>query len=322
MRETQLRVGEARVDGSPVPATGDTLRLRRRLRRAAFVTAGLGSGLAILVLLGLAGLYVGAAVRLNRRYDVQPQAVVVPTTAEAVEYGRQRYSVYCAGCHGDNLAGTAFFDDPALGRIPARNLTAGTGGVGGQYTDADWVRAIRHGVSREGKPLLVMPADALKHLSDADLGAIIAYVKRAASVDNDLGHYAITPLAHVLISAGAFGNVISAESIDHRASPPAAPPRAVSAAYGQYLVDTVGCRACHGAALSGGKDPNPQAPPAPNLTPGGALRSWNEATFITSIRTRQSPFMPFKDLSHLSDDELKALWLYLQSLPSKETGKS
>ena len=38
------------------------------------------------------------------------------------------------------------------------------------------------------------------------------------------------------------------------------------------------------------------------------------------MRTRDSPFMPFKDIGRMTDDELKALWLYLRSLPPKARG--
>jgi hypothetical protein len=32
-----------------------------------------------------------------------------------------------------------------------------------------------------------------------------------------------------------------------------------------------------------------------------------------------SEFMPWKALGNMTDDELKAVWLYLKSLPAKET---
>jgi hypothetical protein len=82
------------------------------------------------------------------------------------------------------------------------------------------------------------------------------------------------------------------------------------------------CRTCHGDALSGGKDPNPAAPPAPNLSPAGELGGWTEAGFVNTLRTGRTPggrqlsdFMPWKYFGRLTDDELRAIWLYLQSLP-------
>ena len=63
-----------------------------------------------------------------------------------------------------------------------------------------------------------------------------------------------------------------------------------------------------------------------NLTPGGDLGKWTEADFIQALRTGETPEgrrldnekMPWRSIGQLTDDELGALWLYLQSLPSKK----
>ena len=90
------------------------------------------------------------------------------------------------------------------------------------------------------------------------------------------------------------------------------------------------CIGCHGPGLSGGPIPGVPAdwPPAPNLTPGGRLSQWSEDDFIRVMRTGVTPdskqianrYMPWQALGQMTDDELKALWLYLQSLPAKPTG--
>ena len=64
-----------------------------------------------------------------------------------------------------------------LAILSASNLTKGQGGVGASYTDADFVRALRHGVRPDGKSFLIMPANLYAHLSDADVGALIAYIR-------------------------------------------------------------------------------------------------------------------------------------------------
>ncbi|NOH02665.1 MAG: hypothetical protein HND47_12255 [Chloroflexi bacterium] len=45
------------------------------------------------------------------------------------------------------------------------------------------MRAIRHGVDPEGKPLFMPAVTAFAHLSNEDLGAIIAYMKTVPPVD-------------------------------------------------------------------------------------------------------------------------------------------
>ena len=63
-----------------------------------------------------------------------------------------------------------------IGTLRAPNLTPG--GVGGTYTDTDWIRALRHGVAPDGTPLVFMPSWEYYYLSKEDLGALIAYLKQ------------------------------------------------------------------------------------------------------------------------------------------------
>ncbi|HEX6034862.1 MAG TPA: hypothetical protein VFY83_10525, partial [Anaerolineales bacterium] len=67
---------------------------------------------------------------------------------------------------------------------------------------------------------------------------------------------------------------------------------------------------------------------APNLTMGGEMRSWSEEDFMKTLRTGVTPgehqlkdVMPWKYFGQMTDDELKAVWLYLQSLPPLPQGK-
>ncbi len=255
-----------------------------------------------------------AGLRLTKTYNISVEAVTIPNDRGAIERGRHWAAVYCADCHGDNLTGAVKFDNPAIGRIEAHNLTPGTGGAGAEYSDTDWVRAIRHGLSPEGKPLLAMPSGDFYYLSDRDLGDIVAYIKSLPPVDGEMQEPRLTPLAQVLLSAGVFGNVLSAETIDHNAARPTPVSPAASPEYGQYLVRTMGCRTCHGAKLVGSKSPEPSAPLAPSLTTGGQLGGWSEEEFLVAARTRTDKYIPWQSLRLLTDDELKALWLYLRSL--------
>ena len=66
----------------------------------------------------------------------------------------------------------------------------------------------------------------------------------------------------------------------------------------------------------------------PNLTTGGEVAFWSEEEFIATMRTGVTPgghqlneYMPWKYFGQMTDDELKAVWLYLQSLPALEQGK-
>jgi mono/diheme cytochrome c family protein len=216
--------------------------------------------------------------------------------------------------------------DAAPFRVVAPNLTAGAGGVAPRYSDADWVRAIRHGLRPDGTPLLIMPSHNFAALSDADLTAIIAYVRSMAPVDNDPGAFELRLLGRLLVVLGELP--IPAEQIDHGAGPQAAPPAGRTVAYGGYLATIGNCADCHGRALSGAPPVEPGAPPAPNLTPGGQLQGWIEADFITAMRTGSTPggralstAMPWELTGQLTDEELGALFSYLQSLPARAYGE-
>ncbi len=68
----------------------------------------------------------------------------------------------------------------------APNLTKGRGGVGNKYSNADWEHTIRHGVGRNGRALVIMPARFLIAYSDEDLSTLISYLQSIPPVDNEL----------------------------------------------------------------------------------------------------------------------------------------
>jgi len=265
--------------------------------------------------------------KLNKTYDVLPAVVSIPDDAASIERGAYLYAASCAGCHGDDGAGKVILEDPALGYIPGTNLTDGQGGVGSAYSDMDFVRAIRHGVDSEGKPLMIMPARSYWYFSDQDLGAIIAFVNAAPSVDNDLGDKNLKPMGRILLALGAFGDILTAEVIDHSGPRPSAPEQGVTVEYGEYLVNTGDCSTCHGPDLAGMQGPEPGAPFSPNLTPGGVLAIWTVEEFIETMHTGTTPygkelnpdFMPWKSIAKMTDDDLTAMFLYLQSLDALDT---
>ena len=75
--------------------------------------------------------------RMTKKYDVQVESVVIPTYSASIEQGRKWSVALCASCHGVDFSGKAVLDDPAIGFVPASNLTAGLGGAGAEFTDED-----------------------------------------------------------------------------------------------------------------------------------------------------------------------------------------
>jgi len=290
--------------------------------------------LGVLVLVAVAAglLYVLTERRITRRYDIPPEPIAIPTDAASIERGRYLVEAItkCTECHGPGLGGSIFVDDPALGRLVASNLTSGQGGIGATYADTDWVRAIRHGVGPGGRALLFMPSEEYHALSDADLGALIAYVKSQPPQDSDLPGNSVGPLGRYLFISGSLP-LLPAEMIDHDAPRANPPPRGATKEYGQYLATSGGCVGCHGPGYSGGPIPGapPDWPPARNITPDEAtgIGTWTIADFEIALRAGKRPdgtmlseAMPWKATAKMSGEDLEALWLFLRSVPPKAAG--
>jgi len=266
--------------------------------------------------------------QMEKTYEVEPAMIVIPNDSVSIEHGRVWANVLCVHCHGANLGGNLFFDEPEFGNAYTANLTKGAGGIGSSYSDYDWVRAIRHGVKPNGRGIFVMPASDFNNMTDEDLGELLAYLKTIPPVDNDT--YAapqLTVLAKILMATGALGEIYGADAIDHDAANLYSIPEEPTAEYGSYLVDVFGCRLCHGQNLNGGKDPDPTAPFGPNLTRAGHLGNWSNEQFINTMRTGYTPegksldinFMPWNGLAAMPNDNLTAIFSYLKSVPAQET---
>lgn len=290
-----------------------------------WISIGLGSLVGLILLVALVMFFIGNA-RLNKTYDFPTSNIPLPTDEASLEFGKHRAEVLCAGCHGPDLSGIEnWFSAGPLGTIDSANLTSGEGGFGRETTSVeDYVRAIRHGIDPEGKPLFMPAVVSTANLSDEDLAAIIAYVKSVPPVDHITHGRNFTPLTKIMLAAGMLGK-LPVESVSHEIHI-TAPPKGVNKEYGEYMVDTNDCRVCHGPKLNGGPFPDPTITKiSPNLTSGGELAAWTEEQFITTLRTGITPgghnldneFMPWKDYSKFYDDELKAIWLYLHSLPAE-----
>lgn len=287
---------------------------KKVLKVIGIVLAGLVGLAAVLVI----ALYALGNARLTRKYDVQAGAIAIPTDAAALEQGRHWAVAYCAGCHGADFSGKPLVDDASIGYIAASNLTGGGGGAGGEFSDADWVRALRNGVNPEGRALIAMPSQNYYYMSDQDLGALIGYLKTVPPVDHEMDDPALSFMGKVVLATGAFGKeILPAEVIDHAGPRPAVIEPGVNAKYGGYLVRLGGCRDCHGSELTGGKSPEPEAPYAPDITAKGAMRTWSQETFINVVYTARENDMPWGELRAFTDPELEAVYTYLRSLPAK-----
>ncbi len=265
---------------------------------------------AVLIFLG------GRKLSATRTVDVE--TVAVPGDPAAVERGEHLVRSRCVFCHGDDLGGKKFIEDASFMLLNAPNLTRGAGGVAATYADdAAWVRALRHGVNARGRALVIMPAEVYYFLSDGDLGDIVAYLKSLPPVDRTWAAPQPSLLAKALFGAGKLDAMLPFLTIDPRAPRPAKPQPGPTAENGEYIVRTFGCRNCHGPELSGQQDPGNPNVVAPNITPGGSIADWSEDDFRTMIQEQESNDMPWTNLRAMTEDEQRALYRYLKSLPAR-----
>ena len=288
------------------------------LRRAAIA-------LGLLVLLAAAAVAAGVQLadrKMRRTVDVQVQPVAWREDAQSLERGRYLFqSRGCTDCHGSNGAGHVFADDGKGLRIKGANITRGPGGMVAAYQPQDWVRAIRHGVAPGGRPLLVMPSEDYNRFTDEDLGALVGYIRSLPPVPGGPAEVRLPLIARVLYAYGGIDD--AAGKIDHRLPPQRAVAEAVSVQHGAYVANM--CLGCHGPQLAGGRIPGapPEWPAAPRLRPGpgSVLPTYGSpeallALFRSGKRADGSAVqvMPFGSLREMSDTDVRALHLYLQSL--------
>jgi mono/diheme cytochrome c family protein len=262
-----------------------------------------GGLILLLLFLGLVLYWIGIK-KLKRSYpDIAVEKITIPTDPVAIVNGKHLSVIWaCTRCHGENLGGMLFRHDPIDGMIPlmggsipASNLTSGRGGIAASYKDADWVRAIRHGVKPNGEAAVFMYDYST--MSDADLADLIAYLKQIAPVDAAYPRKRYGPILPVAAALGVLAPV--AGSIDHNIKAIMKPMPGPTKEFGGYL--SASCTGCHGGG------------PVARLRGG-----WSKQDFVQMVRTgvlpngRKIRAMPQTTYGEMTDQELEALWLYFK----------
>lgn len=272
--------------------------------------------LLVLLILAVTWVFLTTESRITHLYEVERADFQIPQKPSTD--GRNYPLVVaemCKECHGQDFSGQVMEDDPLIGRLVSSNLTSGDGGIGVVYEDNDWYNAIRHGIRPGGKSLLAMPSKELNILSDEDLGAVVSLIQNSPPVDKILPRSQLGLMGRFFLLQGM--PILSAEQVESAPAPPIPPEPGETVEYGQYLAAL--CAICHGQDLSGVDEPGGGT----NLTPGGELGSWTEEDFISALRTGVEPdgsmidqeLMPTRIFGKLNESELRALWMYLQTLP-------
>ena len=284
----------------------------------------LGIGVAavlIVVVLLVAGLNVRGRSMASSAPPVALRTVAPLTDSVSLARGQHlvRAVTSCEHCHDAGLGGKPFPTPGILLGMAAPNLTRGQGGVGAAYAMSDWNQAVRHGIAKDGRRLAIMPSEAYAHLTDADFAAIVAYIETLPPVDRSFPPRRVGVLGGALIGAGAF--MLAPQLIDHDSVGTREVTPAVDTIYGRYLANIGGCRSCHRPDLRGA-EADGDRPAPPSLVAFAAANSLED--FRKTLRTGRTPtgggralnpeFMPWPNYARMTDDEIQAIWMYVQSV--------
>lgn len=276
-------------------------------------------------------------------FPVQKVDLKVEVTPERVARGKLLASMLCDNCHQNPstkmLSGKKMMDLPKeFGEVFSKNITQHpTKGIG-KWTDGEIAFLLRTGIKPNGQylpPYMIK----LPTMADEDINSIIAFLRssdptiQAADVDNIPSHPSF--LVKFLVRIGAF------KPFDYPKQSFTVPPLSNKVQYGEYLVNKVAhCYACHSADFKtndyleplksvnycGGGNPtlemNGKVIFSPNITfdKETGIGNWSEDDFIkamkTGFRPNKTPIRyPMEKFTELSDDEIRAVYAYLQTVP-------
>jgi mono/diheme cytochrome c family protein len=175
----------------------------------------LGALVALLVV-AIAGLFGFAYLKtesdLAKKYEITDPPLAVVSDDAALARGKHLFTVMgCAECHAEGGVGKLLFEGPP-GRFAPPNITPAA--LRDRYSDDQLAAAIRHGVKADGTPLMFMPAGDFHQMSDADVAALVAFMRTLPPSDNDPGPTRVSPLGRVATVLGQM-HLIPAADLDH-----------------------------------------------------------------------------------------------------------
>ncbi len=278
--------------------------------------------------------------------------LTAPSDSASIEWGKEifTYRSHCWTCHQAQFSaeyttpsGGMLFDlteiGPGFGKWYSRNLTPDMEtGLGG-WTDGEIVRALREGLRKDGTPLFpVMPIDWYHGMADDDALAVVAYLRTLPPVEHKVPERQPSFPAKALFTFGVMGPKPAVTK------PIVAPPRGVTAEYGKYLSNNLAdCADCHtprdlqdghffvdqmfaGSSFPfGGGDEGPILAHARNISPDveTGIGSWSEEDFLAAVTTGMrpdstvlAPIMPYSLYKFWDEDDLRAIYAYLKSIPA------
>lgn len=303
-----------------------------------------GSSLAALLLVNVGMVQAAEAIAVPGQQNSSSQGVKAPATNEDPAVTRGRYVAIagdCAACHTDPNHGKTFAGGYALetgfGTVLASNITSDKNTGLGNWTEAEFTRAVREGKGREGEHLYpAMPYNDYVKVNDQDMHDLWAYMQTVPAVDNKVvSNQMPFPFNIRLMMIG--WNLLFFDKT------PFVPVASSSAQInrGAYLVQGLGhCAACHtaknllggdksGAFLQGGDLAGWHAPEITS-NPYVGVGGWTPAQIVQYLKTGSNDIAvasgPMAEAvtnstQHMTDEDLLAVASYLKSLPGSSATK-
>ena len=269
------------------------------------------AALTVVVLAGLAlaMIYLASEPMLRRTYDVALRPIAVPTDPASIEEGRRLATVRGCfdGCHGKGVSGGEFWSEPWVARMVAPDLSR----VVAQLSDSELERVIRHGVRMNGRSTWGMPSSMFYHLSDEDLGRILAFLRSLPIGNGPETEVHFGPLGRLELLKNPL--YAFAEEIARRAPWITGAEAQGEHGRGRYLAVTV-CSECHGMDLNGAPDGSvPDLAIVAAYTEPAFVRLMSTGVPVGGQKLGLMGAVARERFAHLRKDEVAALYNYLRA---------
>ncbi len=239
----------------------------------------------------------------------------------------------CMACHREDYSGGVAIETP-IGNIYSTNITPSQRYGIGNYTEADFKKALQKGRAPTHQLYPAMPYPSYHGMADADISALFAYFQTVPPVEEAPEKITKLPFPLNIRTLMLAWNVINVPSTDNRSGLTQTQQR------GEYLVNNLEhCGTCHTPRnLTQGldKDKYLSGAPlgkwyAPNITPDNdsGIGRWSENDIVTYLRTgmldkRAYAGGPMAEAvahstRYLSDEDLSAMAAYLKVVPIIKT---
>jgi len=270
---------------------------------------------------GIAALLLLAAACQQQKQPAKPAETTfdgaqVTDAAARIAHGERLTQVLgCRGCHGKDLRGQNWDNDPkGYGILWASNLTRAIPAM----TDAQLRDLLTKGVHPRRHDLWLMPSQLFQHLSPADVDALIAHLRTIkpageATPDPEPGPRALRQIESGEVKPAAKLVRERSNTLPFDAGP--------AYALGRYITE-VTCAECHGPKLEGNHDEEGSTPDL--VVAGGYTRAEFEALLTKGIpsggRKFKNPLMgevARHRFSHFTPHERDELYAYLKARAEK-----